>query len=78
MFKKFKAPEYDSVIKLALKAHKFFYGVRSIGWDFAVSEQGPVLIEGNDNWEISGVQACDRPLRKDWELAILNSIILTM
>lgn len=69
-FKTFKAPEYDEAVKLALKAHKSFYGIRAIGWDLAVSDKGPVFIEGNDNWEISGVQSCDRPLRKDWEEAI--------
>lgn len=69
-FENVKAPEYDEAVKLALKAHKSFYGIRTIGWDLAISDKGPVFIEGNDNWEISGVQSCDRPLRRDWEEVI--------
>jgi hypothetical protein len=29
-------------------------GLRLIGWDVAIGESGPVLIEGNSNYEISG------------------------
>lgn len=47
-------------------AHKSLYGIHSIGWDVAITDQGPVLIEGNDNWEISIIQI-DRGLKKEWE-----------
>lgn len=70
VFEQFKAPGYQEALNLACDAHKAFYGVRAIGWDIAISESGPVFIEGNDNWEISLNQATDRPLRKDWEEAI--------
>lgn len=70
VFEEFKAPGYQEVLKLARDAHRMFYGVRAIGWDIAISESGPVFIEGNDNWEISLNQACDRPLRHDWEEAM--------
>ena len=43
-----------------------FYGVRSIGWDIAITDSGPCFVEGNDNWEISLNQAADRGLRKAW------------
>ena len=58
-FSDFHAPEYLHAVELACRAHKAFYGIRSIGWDVAISEKGPVFIEGNDNWEISLMQACD-------------------
>lgn len=70
VFEEFKAPGYQEALKLACDAHRMFYGVRAIGWDIAISESGPVFIEGNDNWEISLNQACDRPLRHDWEEAM--------
>ena len=69
-FCEFQAPEYHRAIELACRAHRHFYGIRAIGWDVAVSEKGPVFIEGNDNWEISLNQACDRPLRREWEQVI--------
>ena len=52
-FSEFHAPEYKQAVKLACRAHKALYGIRAIGWDVAISDHGPVFIEGNDNWEIS-------------------------
>lgn len=69
-FKEFYAPEYQQAIELACQAHRTLYGVCAIGWDIAISEHGPIIVEGNDNWEISLNQACDRPLRKAWEKVI--------
>ncbi len=68
----FKVPMYKEALELACKAHRFFYNVRAIGWDVAISENGPVFIEGNDNWEISLMQVCDRPLKKEWIDALKN------
>ncbi len=65
-FAKTKAPRYEEAVELALKASCCFYGIRTIGWDIAITEEGPIIIEGNDNWEISLMQACDGPLRKEW------------
>lgn len=69
-FSEFRAPEYKQAVELACRAHKTLYGIPSIGWDIAVSDHGPVFIEGNDNWEISLNQAGDRPLRMEWEKVI--------
>ena len=33
-----------------------FPWVRSVGWDLAVSEGGPVLVEGNERWSTSLIQ----------------------
>lgn len=69
-FSDFQIPMYDQIVDLVLHAHKQLYLMHSIGWDVAVTDQGPVIIEGNDNWEISLMQACDRPLKKEWMDAI--------
>jgi hypothetical protein len=29
-------------------------GLRLVGWDVAIGESGPVLIEGNSDYDISG------------------------
>ncbi len=65
-----KAPCYEEAAQLALKAARCFYNIRAIGWDVAITENGPTIIEGNDNWEISLIQACDGPLREKWFEAI--------
>jgi hypothetical protein len=55
---------------MSKKLHSFFYGIHSIGWDIAITEDGPVFIEGNDNWEIPTFQAYDRSFKKKF-LAVL-------
>lgn len=70
IFSEFKVPMYEMACKIALQAHRFFYNIRTIGWDIAITPEGPLIIEGNDNWEISLMQACDRPLLKEWKKII--------
>ena len=66
-FSDFLVPQFEEAKQLCIKAHKVFNSIHSIGWDVAVTENGPCLIEGNDNWEISMMQACDKPLKAQWE-----------
>lgn len=61
------APQIESAVKIACEAHRYFYGVRTIGWDVAITEDGPVFIEGNDNWEITLAQVADGPEIRNWE-----------
>lgn len=51
-FNDFEIPYYEEAIKVAKKYHGFL-DVHSIGWDIAITEDGPLIIEGNDNWEIT-------------------------
>ncbi|WP_394917633.1 sugar-transfer associated ATP-grasp domain-containing protein [uncultured Robinsoniella sp.] len=69
-FEKFKIPLYQEALNAACEAHRHFYGIRSIGWDIAITEDGPDFIEGNDNWEISLMQACNKGLKKEWNTAM--------
>ncbi len=57
VFKEFRIPFYKEAVDLVCRAHKFYYSVKAIGWDVAIAENGPVIIEGNDNWEITSIQA---------------------
>lgn len=66
-FETFIVPELDEAYKIAVKAHRLFYNVGAIGWDIAITDNGPIIIEGNDNFEITLMQACDRPLRREIE-----------
>lgn len=67
VFEEFKVPKLKEAYEMAIKAHKFYYNVGAIGWDIAITEDGPVFVEGNDNFEITLMQACDGPLKKEWE-----------
>lgn len=42
--------EYKEIIGLALKASEKFCFMGTIGWDIALSDRGPLIIEGNTKW----------------------------
>lgn len=65
-FKGVKIPYWNQVEELVIKAHSFLPGIKSIGWDVAVTPSGRVLLEGNDNWEICGPQDTAGGLKKKW------------
>ena len=44
----FKVPKYKEAVKLALKASKVVKESRYVGWDIAITDKGPVIIEGNE------------------------------
>ncbi len=46
----FKIPFFKESLELVAKAAKFNKGNRSIGWDVAITNSGPDLIEGNHDW----------------------------
>ena len=50
IFKTFKVPFYNEIITICTKAMRLFYGLKSIGWDIAITSDGPIFIEGNDMW----------------------------
>jgi hypothetical protein len=43
-------PYYRECLDLARRAHSWTPGVYSVGWDIAVTPEGPRLVEGNDDW----------------------------
>lgn len=57
IFHNFEIPFFKEAVELVKKAHKFLYGIHSIGWDVAITSEGPVIIEANHRWEISSTQA---------------------
>ncbi len=66
-FSEFTIPYWDEVKALVIAAHCQFYEFQSIGWDVIVTPEGPVLLEGNDDWEIGGPQDTYGGLKKRWK-----------
>jgi hypothetical protein len=48
----FRLPQGERVIDLALRTHRVFPDIPSVGWDVAITPEGPVLIEANYNWNV--------------------------
>ena len=44
----FKVPKFSSAVNLAKKAAKVIDEIRYVGWDIAITDNGPVIIEGNE------------------------------
>lgn len=54
IFEDFTIPFLSEAKELVLKAASLMPGLRLVGWDVAIGESGPVLIEGNSDYDISG------------------------
>jgi hypothetical protein len=50
VFSEFQVPFFSESIESVLRFHRLLYGIHSIGWDVAVTPEGPVVLEGNDDW----------------------------
>jgi len=66
VFEDCQLPYWNEVKDLVEKAHKQFYYVQSIGWDVAITPNGPILIEGNDNWGSIPSQIVEGGLKEKW------------
>jgi hypothetical protein len=42
--------EFPAALRLAIAAHRLFPKAVSVGWDIAITDEGPTLIEGNIAW----------------------------
>jgi glutathione synthase/RimK-type ligase-like ATP-grasp enzyme len=59
VFENFKIPFFTEAKELVIKTASLMPGLRLVGWDVAISENGPVLIEGNSDYEIRGSDFAD-------------------
>ena len=53
LFSEFIIPYYKEAVHQVMRFHKLLPQVHSIGWDVAITENGPSILEGNDNWGFS-------------------------
>ena len=66
-FNGFEIPFYKEAESMAIQLHRYLYRCHSVGWDIAITEQGPVFIEGNGLWEISMAQTAHGGLKDEIE-----------
>ena len=55
-FKGFQIPFWKETLEMLEKATRTMYQVRYVGWDIAITENGPILIEGNNDPGYLGFQ----------------------
>lgn len=67
VFENYQLPYYEQAMKQALELHEKLKGIPVIGWDIALTSNGPMFIEGNDNVEMGPLQLSeDRGLKKEY------------
>lgn len=55
-FQGLTVPHWEEILGACRKTALLFPGVRSIGWDVALTPRGPVIVEGNADWDLAMVQ----------------------
>lgn len=63
-FDGFKVPYFVEAVALVCRLHGYLLDIHSIGWDVAITPQGPTIIEGNDDWEGGIPMVLERDFRK--------------
>jgi len=59
VFEDFSLPYFSRIKELAIKTARLMPGLRLIGWDVAIGESDPILIEGNSDYDLSGNDIAD-------------------
>ncbi len=54
VFEGFTIPFFDKAKELVVEAARLMPGLRLVGWDVAISEEGPVIVEGNSDYDNTG------------------------
>ena len=56
-----KLPQWEEIKALAVQAHRAFADRVLIGWDIGVTDQGPLVVEGNSSPDLDIVQRFGQP-----------------
>jgi len=67
VFKGYRIPFLKEAVDLCLKAHRLLYFNFVIGWDVAITDEGPLIVEANEKPGMNAVQCLDGGLRKKIE-----------
>ncbi len=57
-------PFWEQILETAKTFHKFMYGIPSLGWDIAITEDGFCFTEAGEDWEMAFDQAVNRGQRQ--------------
>lgn len=63
-------PYWQDTLKMIQSAAKMVPAVRTVGWDVCITDQGPALLEGNDNWDKTHWECCEKRGMKEKVLAL--------
>lgn len=67
-----KIPFWNEILSLVESAARIVPTVRTVGWDVVITDNGPALLEGNDNWDKTHWECCENKGMKDKILSLYN------
>ncbi len=73
-FDGFKLPQFAAAMAMVKRLHEYLPHIHSIGWDVAISTDGPVIIEGNDDWDAGCLMVLEQGFKQHF-LALCGSVI---
>lgn len=73
-FNNFEIPYFKEIKELVLKAALVNQNIKVVGWDVAITKNGPVLVEGNRRPGFDLVQVLSKKGRKDIIYHVLNNL----
>jgi hypothetical protein len=56
----YQIPFFKESIEVVCQLHRYLYGIHSIGWDIAITPEGPVFIEANEDWDGSFTMSLEK------------------
>jgi hypothetical protein len=69
-----RIPYWSELLKLVLRAQVAFSGLRSVGWDVGITDDGPLLVEANALYDLDLLQvAYDRGFAPDLQRIVRSA-----
>jgi hypothetical protein len=65
-------PFWQDILTMIKSAALVIPSVRTVGWDIVITDQGPALLEGNDNWDKTHWECCEHRGMKEKLLKLYN------
>ena len=71
-----RLPDWPAAMTLTQQAHRHFPAYVFLGWDVALTPEGPLLLEGNAGWDVLTVQKPQRAPLTDTHFATISDLWL--
>ena len=78
LFPEARVPRWSDLLAAAIRFHTVLPELGSIGWDIALTPDGPLVLEGNDNWDMVVAQVLAGPYLTDARRRILAALDLRL
>lgn len=69
VYEGYQIPFWNETVEMVKKLHLYFRKYPSIGWDVAITKNGPQIIENNYDWDFVMLQQVYGGLKDKWEAA---------